>query len=408
MPATFRLPLLHDHHTHPLLYAAFGQAVSLLDVETKSTANELIQFEKEQASSPIVIASGWRSNLFDWTDQELEQLPPVAIFNISLHSLKLNQAGMDVIRSQYGNDVDNIQNQNWYEDHFRIVLNWFASLYASKQALIEFYAQLMKLGVYSAEEMLLMGEQEINYFEAAGLSDRTRFWASPDDFEALSTEAKSKVHGLKLFTDGAFGARTAAVNRPFLGKPDNPPNFGVLLYSDEDLDRVVGQCLDTDKSLAIHAIGDRAIEQTISTLENHSERVRAVPSVRIEHAQLIDGTMAKRAKELGLILSMQPNFNADSVDYTDRLDSQYCQSNNPFRMLIDDYGFEPGSDLVLGSDGMPHGAEFALQQSLFPSVAAQKLTLDEFRAGYCLDDETQGTLEVEIKNGVVAAAVRRV
>jgi hypothetical protein len=79
---------------------------------------------------------------------------------------------------------------------------------------------------------------------------------------------------------------------------------------------------------------------------------------------------------------MQPNFNADSADYRDRLDEEYCEVNNPFRMLIDEFGFEPGKDLIFGSDGMPHGIEFALQQSLFPPVPGQRLMIDEFRSGY--------------------------
>ena len=205
---------------------------------------------------------------------------------------------------------------------------------------------------------------------------------------------------MKLFTDGAFGARTAAVSRPYINDPSGPENFGNLLYSDEAFFKLVGQCLETKKSLAIHAIGDRAIEQTVNTLSKHESLVRAVPEVRIEHAQLIDRPSAELAKQLGIKLSMQPNFSADSVDYADRLDPDFCQANNPHRMLIDTVGFVPGEDLIFGSDGMPHGAEFALQQSLFPSFENQKLTLDEFQAGYCAELEQSpnlGAIEVVTK-----------
>ncbi|MEM7453170.1 MAG: hypothetical protein AAF456_02335 [Planctomycetota bacterium] len=105
--------------------------------------------------------------------------------------------------------------------------------------------------------------------------------------------------------------------------------------------------------------------------------------------------MAKRAKDLGLVLSMQPNFTSDSVCYSDRLDSGYLNANNPFRMLIDEAGFVPGADLIFGSDGMPHGIEYALQQVLFPPYPSQSVTLDEFMAAYCLDADT-GQVELEI------------
>ena len=67
-------------------------------------------------------------------------------------------------------------------------------------------------------------------------------------------------------------------------------------------------------------------------------------------------------------------------------------------MLIDEVGFVLGEDLILGSDGMPHGAATALQTSLFPPVPGQRLTLDEFVAGYCLPwgDLSHGSIDVMI------------
>ena len=93
---------------------------------------------------------------------------------------------------------------------------------------------------------------------------------------------------------------------------------------------------------------------------------------------------------------MQPNFSSDSVDYADRMGANYCQMNNPFRMLIDEAGFVPGDDLVFGSDGMPHGAQTALQQSLFPAFSEQRLSLNEFVAGYCLDNDSIGAIEFSV------------
>jgi hypothetical protein len=95
---------------------------------------------------------------------------------------------------------------------------------------------------------------------------------------------------------------------------------------------------------------------------------------------------------------MQPNFSHDSIGYADRLPDGYPQHNNPFRMLIDEAGFIPGVDLVLGSDGMPHGFREGLRQSLFPPHAQQALSLQEFMAGYCLPEKSSpaGHIDVEI------------
>jgi hypothetical protein len=65
-------------------------------------------------------------------------------------------------------------------------------------------------------------------------------------------------------------------------------------------------------------------------------------------------------------------------------------------MVIDKAGFVPGEDLILGSDGMPHGAEAALHAALFPPFPQQKLTLEEFIAAYCMPDKSYGEINLEI------------
>jgi hypothetical protein len=70
--------------------------------------------------------------------------------------------------------------------------------------------------------------------------------------------------------------------------------------------------------------------------------------------------------------------------------------NNPFRMLIDEAGFVPGKDLLFGSDGMPHGARYALESALFPPFPGQRLSLPEFVAGYCMPDLENGFIDVAI------------
>lgn len=116
----------------------------------------------------------------------------------------------------------------------------------------------------------------------------------------------------------------------------------------------------------------------------------------MEHVQFIDEIQARRARELGLVLWMQPNFNSDSRDYTDRLDVHWLAINNPFRMLIDRVGFTPGRDLIFGSDGMPHGVEYALQWGLFPLYREQRITVEELVAGYGPHPEGKGWSLVEI------------
>ena len=372
-------PLLHDHHTHPLLYAAFNSGVDLSDATSFEAAADLITSASNRPQAPeVIVAHHWKSNRFPIEQNQLENLPPVAVFNFSLHSVLVNASAKTTLIERFGETVSNLSNQVWYERNIRHVLNWFAMLGGSPDALAAFFVSLEELGIGSAEEMLLVGEQEIEWFEEAGLSHRTKFWAAPETFKELSDAAKSKVHGLKLFTDGAIGAWSAAISDCYLGQPENK---GMLIYKDKQLQQILIEGSQQKNAIAIHAIGDVAIEQTIDSIEQTNVHSK-FDLIRIEHAQLISEAQAVRAKELGIVLSMQPNFNSDSEVYVDRLPPAMLDANNPFRMLIDTVGFNPGVDLIFGSDGMPHGIEHGLKEVTTPTRESQKLTVEEFTRGY--------------------------
>ena len=366
--------------------------MSLESVNDKKVAVELLTKHQAGHDDQLTLVHGWRSNQFDWTADELEQFAPLAIFNLSLHSLLLNQAGSEILHDRYGDDVTKVSDQVWYENNFRRVLNWFANLNATTNSLQHFFDDLLSLGVHSVEELLLVDENEINLFRAAGLLERTKFWSAPDTFDKLSTTAQDVVTGIKLFTDGALGARTAALSSDYL---DSPGNRGMLVYTDSQLEKTVEESLERKNALAVHAIGDVAIKQIVSVFEKVA-RVRSANQIRIEHAQLIDLETAQRCKSLGIILSMQPNFSNDSIHYADRISKPFCQMNNPFRMLIDQAGFVPGQDLIFGSDGMPHGVQSAAEQCFQNGLESQRVSPGEFSAAYGCSNHSLGHIELEL------------
>ena len=186
-------------------------------------------------------------------------------------------------------------------------------------------------------------------------------------------------------------SNTAKIKEPYLTGEE-----GILVFSDDELRENIIKTAELGKAVAIHAIGDGAIDQVIRVLSDLKEEISSIPEIRMEHSQLITRSNAEKAKELGIVLSMQPNFNVDSRYFTDRLPEHYLLQNNPFRMLIDDIGFTPGKDLIFGSDGMPYGVGDSLKCSLFPPYPSQQLTLDEYIPGYCMPAMEHGHIEVEI------------
>jgi predicted amidohydrolase YtcJ len=397
-----RIPLLRDRHTHPFLYAALHEGVNLNEgdadrtgsrEELRSRALRRIREHAERGVPGWAIAHGWNNGLYSLSKQDFDDLPPLVVFNLSLHTLIVNDAGRALLQQEVADAGGNLDDQGWIERNLRSVLNIFANAGASAGRLQRYFQRLLEeCGVYYAEEMLLVDGNELRIFEEAALTKRTRFWAAPDQYDRLPRPIQGEIHGIKLFTDGALGAWTAALHQPYRDRG----GLGMLTYTPGELEGLLQRYLDVRKPIAVHAIGDRAIDQVVSAVE--AVRRPAGSEIRIEHAQLISETTARRAKEFGIVLCMQPNFSEDSANYAERLPEGYPERNNPFRMLIDRVGYVPGVDLLFGSDGMPHGWRYGLKQSLFPQggYPGQTLTVDEFVAGYCLPDCGAGHIEVEI------------
>lgn len=70
-----------------------------------------------------------------------------------------------------------------------------------------------------------------------------------------------KVGPAKIFTDGSAGGRTAAMREPYLG---DTPDRGIFLYADAELDELVSRYHRAGFQIAIHAIGDAAIDQALA------------------------------------------------------------------------------------------------------------------------------------------------
>lgn len=390
-----RIPLLNDRHTHISFYAALSSAADLSACTTLKSALAVLKKRK----GPLVVARGWKNNYYDLPREELDKLGPVAVCNVSLHGFCLNQAARKKLAARYPEIVAGIDDQRWVERHLDRIFELF-TVSGGAGAIPGYMAGLAAQGVWAAGDMLVSSNAAARLL-IRQYPGRVTLWTEPEYYEKLGTAARAAVYGIKLFTDGALGARTAALAGSYKGG-----GAGVLLHSDAELTRLILAAAGFTGRVAVHAIGDAALEQVLAALERAAKKKKF--EARIEHAQLISYGQARRARKLGVTLCMQPNFSADSVYYADRLPARYLRGNNPFRMLIDRAGFVPGRDLVFGSDGMPHGARAALESALFPPYPGQRLTLGEFAAGYCLPDFSAGWIEVAIdeRKKKVGAVIR--
>jgi len=138
-----------------------------------------------------------------------------------------------------------------------------------------------------------------------------------------------------LCIDGSMDSHTAALQEPYA---DNPSSSGVLYFTDEKLQEFVLEAHRNGLQIAMHAIGDRAVDQLLDAYENALKKhPRKDHRHRIEHIEVPTENQVKRCKELGIVLSIQPAF----VYYWDmrnfyeaRLGTQRAQRIHPYRFFL--------------------------------------------------------------------------
>ncbi|MEM0905826.1 MAG: amidohydrolase [Pseudomonadota bacterium] len=150
-----------------------------------------------------------------------------------------------------------------------------------------------------------------------------------------------KVGGVKIFTDGSFGGRTAAMSTPYAGS-DN--DRGILCLPDAELDEMVRDAHQKGYRMTIHAIGDEAIEQTLSAMEKALDAAPAPDRRhRIEHCGwLTDGQMDRMVAR-HILPAPQPSFLYEFGDlYLTLAEEDRVARSYPMRTFAE-RGLEPSA-----------------------------------------------------------------
>ncbi|MEB3846845.1 MAG: amidohydrolase [Desulfurococcales archaeon] len=168
--------------------------------------------------------------------------------------------------------------------------------------------------------------------EAWRLRLRVSCYPRPDDLDRslriLGREGKAAVVGIKDFADGSLGARTAYLSIDY---NDDPGNKGMRLLDAKTIVRKAGPVLRKGFRIAIHAIGDAALDEVIEAYEALSPG----PNGRIEHASIVRPGQEKRLAGIGVHVVVQPHFRVSDWWIMDRLGSRRLTWAYPFRRLAD-------------------------------------------------------------------------
>jgi predicted amidohydrolase YtcJ len=366
------LPGLIDAHLH---VADLTRAREGLELGSAVSVKDLVASVREWAithPSGALVGRGWdaeRLGRRSWpTCEELDEAlagRPLVLYHASGHAAVVNSAALraagidrttpDPPGGRIGRSPDGTPDGSLYEEAIRSVSSLATAAYPPEPTAIartlQFVASLglttvvaMSVGVEEARALRELGDRN-------GLPVRVRMYFRlsrlgeyvPTDFGGDGARGRWAVTGVKGFTDGAFGPRTAWLSAPYA---DAPEEVGLPSGSDRELSECLSGAVARGLAPALHAIGDRAVERALRLLGPLARTTVALP--RIEHAALTPPELFPLLDRVRPALAVQPGFVWSDSWLGHRLGRERSRWAYAFRTLSD------RGHLLAGSSDAPY------------------------------------------------------
>jgi len=135
-------------------------------------------------------------------------------------------------------------------------------------------------------------------------------YVDPSHLEEALRNYRSLVRGVKIFADGSFGARTAALRERY----SDAETQGILRLRSEEIRSIALSAYSRGLQTAVHAIGDLAVLEALRAAERLPGN-----AIRIEHASLVPPDIIELISKLKPEISVQPHFILSDTWVEDRL-----------------------------------------------------------------------------------------
>ncbi|MDD2397442.1 MAG: amidohydrolase [Tissierellia bacterium] len=202
---------------------------------------------------------------------------------------------------------------------------------------------------------------------------------------------KYRVSCIKLLCDGSLGARTAALRNPY---NDAPSTKGIETFTQDELNQLVLLPHKNNCPVAIHGIGDRAIEMALDAIEYAQKNDPAhYPRHGIVHCQVTDEGILRRIQKLNVLTYVQPIFvDFDMYIVYDRVGKELAETSYAWKSMID-----KGIHTSLGTDcpverfdTMPNiylavERKNTIREDKKVYLPNEKLTIDEALKAYTIE-----------------------
>ena len=155
-------------------------------------------------------------------------------------------------------------------------------------------------------------------------------------------DERVRVGAVKFFADGTLGSGTALLETEY----DDHTGTGIEVISRPELTDRCARARKAGLTVAIHAIGDRAVRNALDAIEGAIQSGGAFPlPPRIEHIQLVREEDIPRFQALGVHASVQPIHQVTDRALAKRKWGARTARSYAYRSLL-----RAGARLLFGSD----------------------------------------------------------
>ncbi len=352
------MPGFIDTHMHLDMLGVTLNTIDLRGVESiESLKKRLKEYYEKHPDSSWIVGRGWDQELFKekrWLNRfDLDEVisdKPVLLERICGHAAVINTKALNLISEHFNIS----QNPNFLkdnhgdftgviiEDAVKILREYYQSRFSEMSRMLLSglkYAASMgvtMVGFMSCDTSSLRILQILR--ETEGLPIKVRVYLKDAYLNALSNlglrrgfgDDMLKIMGVKIFVDGSLGAHTAWLSEPY---DDLPGTCGIPVIDVEKLRETMYNCHKAGLQLAIHAIGDKAIDYMLdiySLLGNDFSKHRH----RIEHASILRLDQINKIAQLGLLVSIQPHFIISDWWVVKRVGQRRVHWVYPFKSMV--------------------------------------------------------------------------
>lgn len=440
------IPGLNDSHMHFLHYA-----IQLLCVDlsgTKSVSDILVRMKRglKPDSSDWLIGEGWNQDYFEDdirfpTRYDLDQVSkdvPILIKRACFHIGILNSAGLAALGlneetvKQYG---EYAETEPSGQPNGIIKENLLDEI---KERISCLTKEQMKELIAAAQEKVLGdgltsvqsddigytpgGDYDLFFSVLRELAEEGRLKLRIGEQTLLQKPEviqeffdKGYVYGgnnhryrvscVKVLSDGSLGARTAALRTPYA---DDPSTQGLLIFTQEELDSLVLTAQRNGCPIAIHAIGDGAVERCLNAIER-ARREDPNSKLRhgIVHCQITDQRLLERFCQLDVLAFIQPIFlDYDSRIVAARVGEELARTSYAWKTMMD-LGIHAsfGTDCPVESyRTMPNIYAAITRQTLSgddktPFCPEQRVSMEEAIRAYTIEG-AYASMEEDVKGSI--------